>query len=138
MSDKPNCKRDPRYKAILSLHMPADPPWRLDHEDVPIIVEADNPIATWRGLMSETMAALGLVHPAVMLGIIMELCNGFPVEQRVMLAQGILEGKGLDVSYNKETKEVAVGFPSKFSAIGEKGEVRRPSGLILPGQEGVK
>ena len=138
MSDKPSCKRDPLYKIIASLHMPGDPPWRLEHEDVPVGGEADNPVALWRGLMMDMLQALGLTHPAVVLGVLMELCNNFPMEQRMMLAQGIIEGKGLEVSYNKETKEAGVGLPQKYDAVGDKGEVKRPSGLILPGQEGTK
>jgi hypothetical protein len=130
----PSCKNDRDYKIISNLHLPPELPFRVQHIDKPMQTKAKTSLGLWLEHMGALLGALGYTHEGLIMGAMLELVNRFPPEVRRRLLTGIIEGRGLSVTIDKDA--VVIEHPKRFDALGDQGETKTPSGLWLPG--GIK
>jgi hypothetical protein len=73
---------------------------------------------------------LGITHPMLIVGFLLDLVNMLPVGWRRLISHGSAVGLGLDVK--EENGKLLVGLVPHYTPLVETGE--RPSGLVVPGK----
>ena len=128
----PSCSREPHYRLWAQLHLPNEVPYRTKHEDKPFNTSAPNAVEFFKVACRDLLLALGYTADPLIVGLLLELVNSFPVPVRQVLLRGIAEGRGLTIVYDHG--EVIVDLSPKYDRLEEDGTTRTPHGLIVPGR----
>jgi hypothetical protein len=75
---------------------------------------------------------MGITHPALVIGFLLDLCNSLPLELRQFLIAGVGLGLGCEVTEDEDGSVSIKQVPRYEPLIEEK---EGPSGLVLPPQD---
>ncbi len=116
----------------LKIHTPATV--LHHHIDKVIQIKEKTDWEAWAHLISESLQAMGYTNDRFIIGFLLDLINSLPVELRLAIGQGIVEGRGLEIKSVQDEEGIAIeaSLPQRYEPLA--GERKTESGLILPNQ----
>ncbi len=133
----------PLYQADIKLHLGADLVWkRPENRNKHVVYQARGPDAIWEAVVGGLLVELGMAEDRFVLGLLLNIINRWPDEQRIQAMMGILEGWGLTLERDVLAREVIALVGEKRNTEGglvfgplmkpTEGGLELPSGLVIP------
>ena len=123
-------KPAPHYQIAYNIHLPKDPPWRLENRNKRRIATSSSSIDAARGAFVDILELLGLETDTLVVGVLLEIIQGLPEHVREVLVSGIIDGLGLNISIRGG--KIAASIDPKYLPLALGQERTLASGLIVP------